>query len=69
MGELQAARMTTESGHSWVTDVSATATQQSLEFYFMGQRVNIGAYDDLADDEGEIMELVTDVQLLERVRA
>ena len=62
---LQTAEITTSTGYTWRTSVSATATDTSLESYFVGQRVNIGEYDDLAEDEGEIMDVVVSARLVE----
>lgn len=61
---LQVAEMTTETGYTWRTNVSAQTTAESLREYFVGHRVNVGAYDDLAEDEGEKIELVTDAKLI-----
>ena len=62
---MKTAKITTETGYCWVTSVADCATQASLEFYFMNQRVNIGAYDDMADDEGEVFDWVNQVELIE----
>lgn len=41
---LPAFRITTSSGHSWVTSMAKDVTLQKAKDYFLGQRVDVGVY-------------------------
>lgn len=37
-------KLTTETGYKWETNVSSTATKESIEKYFLGNVFNVGSY-------------------------
>lgn len=58
MSDLTAYKITTESGYSWSTDMSATTTLEKAQDYFLGQMFNIGSYPE------EIMDMAMKVEKL-----
>lgn len=52
---MRVATITTESGHTWSTDINGT--DEEIKKYFLGQRFNVGAF------PVEKMEKVVDVKV------
>lgn len=46
---MKTVKVTCENGHTWTTNVSDKSTPESIDRYFVGQRVNTASY------PGEIM--------------
>lgn len=44
MNNLKAARLTTTSGCTWETSISAQSTQKSINEYFLNKYFNVGIY-------------------------
>lgn len=58
---MKIAKVTTESGHSWTTEINGT--NEEIRAYFMGNLFPVGSFDETKPNEGYTLEKVASVEI------
>lgn len=58
---MKTAKVTTESGHTWTTDINGTDAE--IRAYFTKNRFPVGSFDETKPNEGYTLEKVVSVEI------